>query len=287
MIRITNGEGSDHELLYGRVGLRESLNPVIYCICESMHTDKIFLLGTYPAFPESLGVEYDLLVLIDSGDKKPMHEFESLIANRCHDLAMVTASVHKTNLVNDLLKRGNLFFSALCDVEKLIFNEGQVPLPNEALIRMPVRPEELEKEFHIQYARAGSFLCGANSYRITGDNQLAAFMLHQTAEQALNAFLTPLIGYRLQTHNLNKLFLYARRLSQKFCTIFPRNTDAEIRLYQVLHKAYIFGRYKNNFEIGKEALQILIERLTALLEMTQIIFYEKLQQLRNGNIDIV
>jgi HEPN domain-containing protein len=266
--------------IFGNIGTFDALDSIIYCINESMHTDKIFLIGTYPAFPSSFGLEYDLLVLIDSNYKKPMHEFESLIANRCHDLAMVTASVHKTDVITRLLQQNNIFFSNLYDPNKLIFNSGSDIVRSVGLDYSAVILEQFENEFNNQYSRARSFLSGAISYWITGDNQLAAFMLHQTVEQGLNALITPLIGYRLQTHNLNKLLLYARRLSQKLYTIFPRNTDLEIQLYQLLHKAYIYGRYKNSFLISKECLQLLIERSTALLEMTQTVFFEKIEELR-------
>ncbi len=287
MKNMTNNQETRLDFIFGTFRAFEPIDPIIYSICESMHAEMIFLLGTYSAFPQSLGPEYDLLVLINSTCKKPMHEFESLIANRCHDLAMVTASVHKTDVIKQLLIQGNIFFSALCKAENLVFNGIDNPLSNTIANVPALGVEELEKEFNCQYSRAKSFLSGALSYRITGDNQLAAFMLHQTVEQALNAFLTPLIGYRLQTHNLNKLFLYARRLSRDFYTVFPRNTDAEIQLYQTLHKAYIYGRYKNNFQIGKEVLQMLVERTTTLLEMTRTIFFEKIEAIREGNNYIV
>jgi uncharacterized protein len=287
MKNMTNNPEIKLDFIFCTFGNLEPIDPIRYSICESMHTEMIYLLGTYAAFPQSFGIEYDLLVLVDSSYKRPMHEFESLIANRCHDFAMVTASVHKTDVIKQLLIQGNIFFSTLCKLENLVFNGIDKPLKTECVDVTPLRIEELEKEFLSQYSRAQSFLSGAISYRITGDNQLAAFMLHQTIEQALNAFLTPLIGYRLQTHNLNKLFLYARRLSQEFYSVFPRNTDAEIQLYQTLHKAYIYGRYKNNFQIGKEVLQILVERVTALVDMTRTIFYDKLELLRNGEKSII
>jgi hypothetical protein len=110
---MTNTPEIRLDFIFGSLATTHPIDPIIYCICESMHTEKIFLLGTYPAFPQSFGLEYDLLVLVDSSYKKPMHEFESLIANRCHDLAMAAASVHKTEAVNKLLQQGNIFFSAL------------------------------------------------------------------------------------------------------------------------------------------------------------------------------
>lgn len=269
-------------LMFNTAGAEKAIEPVILTICGAMHTDMIFLIGAYPAFPSSLGIEYDLLVLVDSGYKKPMHEFESLIANRCHDLAMVTASVYKTETVRQLLNRGNVFFSSLCKENNLVYAGKNILLPDNNTLCIPVNTGVLETGFSWQHARAQGFFSGAMGYCKSGNNQLSAFMLHQAVEQGLNAFLGPLMGYSLQTHNLSKLLIYARRLSKKLYALFPRNTDAEIRLFQTLYRAYIYGRYKNNFQIAKEELLILVERVTELLEMTRVIFFEKVDGLKNG-----
>jgi HEPN domain-containing protein len=264
----------------------EILDPVIYTICQSLPAEKIFLLGMYPANPEALGIEYDLMVLFDPGDKRPMHEFESLIANRCHDLAMISVSVFQIQIVNQLLKTGNIFFSFICDPRKILFDNGGFHLANDRLYVQSSDAQKLAAEFSLLLSKAKAFLSGAISYRITQDRQLAAFMLHQTVEHTLNAFLSPFMGYRMQTHNLNKLFLYARRFSIRFYEIFPRDTDKEIRLYQTLHKAYIYGRYKNNFEVDEQTLRILIERSSALLALTELLFNQKIEILQSGNINI-
>jgi HEPN domain-containing protein len=264
----------------------EILDPVIYTICQSMPAEKIFLLGMYPANPKALGIEYDLMVLFDPGDKRPMHEFESLIANRCHDLVMISVSVFQIQIVNQLLKAGNIFFSFICDPGKIIFDSGAIQLAEGSLFLQPSDAHKLKSEFSVLLSKAKAFLSGAISYRITQDHQLAAFMLHQGVEHGLNAFLTPLMGYRMQTHNLNKLFLYARRFSVQFYGIFPRDTDREIQLYQTLHKAYIYGRYKNNFQVAEETLQVLIDRSSALLALTESVFNQKTDVLLSGATNI-
>ena len=91
-------------------------------------------------------------------------------------------------------------------------------------------------------------------------------MLHQAAEHALNALLQPLMQFRIQTHNLHKLMRNARRFSIEIFNLFPRNTDEEIRLFQVLQKAYIHARYKDSFEVYAEDAMMLLERIKGLVE---------------------
>jgi HEPN domain-containing protein len=256
--------------------LTEDLEPIIYTITRAMDTEKIFLLNTYPANPEVLGKEYDLLVLTGEKGKRPMHEFESLVDNRCHDFAPLTISIHKWATVNQLLANGNIFFSKMCTAEKLIYDSGKGVLTTPVFINPAPSGYVLKEEFRQQMAKAKNFLLGAITYKMTREFQLGTFMLHQAVEQTLNAFLLPLMGFRLQTHNLQKLLLYVRRLSTTlYYDVFPRNTDKEIQLFQLLQKAYIYGRYKNNFQVSEETMQILIDRIISLQEITSCVFREK------------
>lgn len=43
--------------------------------------------------------------------------------------------------------------------------------------------------------------------------------------------------FRVLTHNLHKLMRHARRFSPEMGNSFPRDTDLEIRLFQLLQKA--------------------------------------------------
>lgn len=279
MKTVSVDQSAGVDFISGDLQTPDPLEPIIYLICESMQVEKIYLIGTYPACPPVLGSVYDLLILIRSADKRPMHEFESLIENRCHDLAMLNASVYKIEVVDQLLKGGNIFFSSLCDPDHLVYDAGRLSLQKAELLNAKPNCEDLKDEFRKSFAKARAFHSGAIGYRITADYQLAAFMLHQTVEHALNAFISPIIGHRIQTHKLNKLFLYARRVSPELTGIFPVNTDKEIRLYQTLHKAYIYGRYKNNFLVAEETVQTLIDRAGLLLDKTELAFRRKLEEL--------
>ncbi len=255
----------------------EEIELIIYTITHAFHTEMIFLLGIYQANPEAMGKEYDLLVLASENEKRPMHEFESLIYNRCHDLAPVTVSVHRWDMVQSLLANGNMFFAQLCKPEKLIYDSGEKRFPEPILFNQAIKSAHLMAEFSQILEKAKGFLLGSAIYKAALEYQLCAFMLHQAVEQTLNAFLCPLMGIRIQTHNLQKLLLYTRRLSKAlYYEVFPRDTGLEVELFRILQKAYIYGRYKNNFQVSRDNLEILTDRVISLQEMASGIFLEKL-----------
>lgn len=241
------------------------LSQVIRIIKHSMDAEKIFLLGTYPLHPAGLGNEYDLLVLVNDTRNRPNDEFESLINNRTADTVPVFASVYKLSKVNEMIRKGNYFFCTSCVPEKLIYDAGRIPLTTaEATEVIPIN--DLKQIHDGWMEKANGFYMGAVKFLQAGQFSLCGFMLHQAAEHSLNALLQPLMQFRVLTHNLHKLIRYARRFSPEICSFFPRDTDAEIRLFQLLQKAYIHARYKDTFELKEEEAKILLERVQSLLQ---------------------
>ncbi len=269
--------GSIEPFINGFSPFPEEIEPIIYTITQAFQTEMIFLLGIYQANPEALGKEYDLLVLAGGNERRPMHELESLIYNRCHDFAPVTVSVHRWDMTEQLLANGNIFLSQLCKPAKLIYDSGEKKLPDPILVNQAIKSANLMAEFRQILEKARGFLLGSEIYKAALEYQLCAFMLHQAVEQTLNAFLCPLMGLRIQTHNLQKLLLYTRRLSESlYYEVFPRDTGLEVELFRLLQKAYIYGRYKNTFRVSRDNLEILTDRVISLQEMVSAIFPEKL-----------
>lgn len=245
--------------------MEDPLAPVIHIIKNSMDAEKIFLLGNYPLQPAGLGDEYDLLILVKDTHNRPNDEFESLIHNRSCDTVPVNASVYKLSKVNEMIGNGNYFFSTFCVPEKLIYDAGRVqlesPLAKHDLPRLKVL-----KQIHTGLMeKANGFVAGAINFYESREFSLSGFMLHQAAEHGLNSLLQPLMQFRLHTHNLHKLMRITRRFSLEIFNLFPRDTEREIRLFQLLQKAYIHARYKDTFEVKDEDAALLLERIKLLL----------------------
>lgn len=92
-------------------------------------------------------------------------------------------------------------------------------------------------------------------------------MMHQSAEHALLAIFKAGSGLQVNTHNLDKLIGYCSMVNYRIPEIFPRHNEQQNRLFQLLQKAYIDTRYKNNYSIGTAELQTLKEMLLKLIEM--------------------
>lgn len=122
--------------------------------------------------------------------------------------------------------------------------------------------------------KAREFLTGSELYRLRKQYAMAAFMLHQSAEQALHTLLKAGTGYHAHTHSIERLLLYASLVSYQLLDLFPRQTERDKRLFTLLQKAYIDTRYKD-YSISDDELLCLsekvkhIHRLLAEVEKTR------------------
>jgi len=245
--------------------MEDPLVPVINIIKNSMDAEKIFLLGNYPLQPAELGDEYDLLILVKDTHNRPNDEFESLVHNRSCDTVPVHASVYKLSKVNEMIGNGNYFFSTFCVPEKLIYDAGRIQLESPVAKHDLPRLKVLKQIHTGMMEKANGFVAGAINFYESKEFSLSGFMLHQAAEHGLNSLLQPLMQFRLHTHNLHKLMRITRRFSLELFNLFPRDTESEIRLFQLLQKAYIHARYKDTFEVKEEEAAVLLERIKLLL----------------------
>ncbi|HTE09344.1 MAG TPA: HEPN domain-containing protein, partial [Chitinophagaceae bacterium] len=77
------------------------------------------------------------------------------------------------------------------------------------------------------------------------------------------------------THNLDKLYRYARHLLPALDTAFPRDSETEKELFRWLQKAYTDGRYNNGFSVKQAIISQLSERVQKLLELCKTLQYSK------------
>ncbi|MBP6022224.1 HEPN domain-containing protein [Ferruginibacter sp.] len=115
--------------------------------------------------------------------------------------------------------------------------------------------------------KVNEFIAGAELFRVREQNKMAAFMLHQAAEQALLTIFKKATDWPVNTHNIDKLLRYCSMVNYKIPAIFPRDSEAGKRLFGLLQKAYIDTRYKDDFAINSSELNALTQTIKTLQEI--------------------
>ncbi len=242
-------------------------------ITETFCPEKIILFGTFAvqdhpvAGSDLVPADIELLIVTRRGDRHYDYEIQDMIENRCRFHLPVTVWVHDIDYVNARLSEGHYFFSMLQHEGILIYDAGNIPLPEGVLPDLKLIRARAQKDFDQWRHRAGAFFKSALFNRQEREWRIAVFLLHQSAENAYQAILLSFTGYKPCTHNLDKLRRYTNRFSIELAMLFSRHEPAEDRLFKTLLHGYVDARYKEEYTITEKDIGELIDRIGRLLSI--------------------
>lgn len=109
-----------------------------------------------------------------------------------------------------------------------------------------------------------------------GKYKLSSFHLHQSAENFLRTIPMVFILYGHKSHDLSELMNAAKKHTTDIFKAFPRDTEEEKRLFDLLQRAYIESRYNPDFEITKEDIDALIPKIEQLRDIVDKVCCERI-----------
>lgn len=245
-------------------------------IVKAVNPEMIFLLGaavyhrsSKSIFQTSASVsqhmtDYILLVLLKNLDNREPHEWQDKIENQGMPVTSIVLSVYT---FNEWLKAGHRFAVNVQQSAEIIYDLGKHPLQDSYTATPHDEQIGIEKYWRDGITKAKEFLAGSELYRIRKQYAMAAFMLHQSAEQSLHTLLKVGTGYHANTHNIERLLRYAGLVSDQLSNIFPKKTEADKQLFHLLQKAYSDARYKADYTISYDQLLCLTEKVRSMHEV--------------------
>ena len=270
---------------------QQELKSITDSIAQLVHPEKIILFGSYATgkWQEDVHVEghityeyisdYDLLVATRQGDNRPEHQIQELAETKSQPLTSIPINVivHGIDYVNRQIEEGQFFFTDIKKEGILLYDAGDVALAEQRELTAKERKDIAQRDFD-KYFESGENLLGFATDGSKKKKALndAVFLLHQSAERFYNTIMLVFTGYKPKTHNLAKLGKMSRDFSPELATVFPNNSKTEIHLFTLLKKAYVDARYNDSYVITEEELNILIERVKKLQEITEKICKSKI-----------
>jgi Uncharacterized conserved protein related to C-terminal domain of eukaryotic chaperone, SACSIN len=208
-----------------------------------------------------------LLILLPNLANKELHDWQDKIENHCSNAIPVTTLVLQTSTFIEWLQAGLPFAVAAWQHAPVLYDAGNICREDIPEPRETINSKEATKQWEDGLSKAKEFLAGAELYRVRKQHKMAAFMLHQSAEQALRTLLKVGTGYHANTHSIDRLLRYGSLVAYQLPQLFPRQTEQEKRLFNLLQKAYIDTRYKEDYKITDEELLTLIEKIRRIHEI--------------------
>ncbi len=215
--------------------------------------------------------DFYLLVLIDNTHNRPLSEWRDQIEQHCCALLPVTLIVLETNSFTEWLRIGHRFAREVVQnaVPVYAVETDNLPLAQSIMYDATTERKAIERQYRSGLDKAREFLAGAELFRIRKQMKLSAFMLHQSAEQALHTLLITGTGFHYCTHNIDRLIRYAGMVSYQLHDVFPKKTDNDKRLFNLLQKAYIDSRYRQDYTIHLHDLVALTEKVKLIHDILE------------------
>ncbi len=255
------------------------LEQLIPVITQTTPTEKILLLAaqTTNRSTESIFTEepvhtrhpahYHLLVLVNNQEPRRAEELQDTLEGRCRRLAPVTVIVFSVSIFNNLLAAGHPFAVRISREANIIYDACQVQL---ARCGKWYDDQYNKKESRNFFQRGEEFIAGAELYAGRNQLSLAVFFLHQVVEHTLTGLIISAIGYRPATHNLGRLISWCNLFTSGPGDIFTSHNEQEAHLFRLLQKAYICGRYRDDYTITETEFSALRQRIRQLKFLTSL-----------------
>ena len=95
------------------------------------------------------------------------------------------------------------------------------------------------------------------------------YFLNQACENYYNSIILTFTLYSPKEHSLITLSGRAKTHSLESSEAFPRDTEEEKRLFDLLQDAYVQARYNLHFRVTKEDIEALIPKVERLRDITR------------------
>ncbi len=255
-------------------------NKLVEIITKATHIEKIILFGSGARgervsdkyIEDGITYEYesdiDLCVIVAtaklSNDTALWADVRGQLRAALPSNISVNLIVETSLNVKRLLSEGNYFYLDVFRDGKALYDTGTFVYEQPAAMHIAMRKDLAKREYDFWLSKAEDFLRDYNHNISDKSYNNAAFHLSQAVESLYFTVLLTFTGYKPKSHNLEKIEELVASFLPDIKSIFPRKTAYDIKLFDLLSRAYIDARYKKDYEVSLDELTLLY-RLTLSL----------------------
>ena len=269
---------------------RDDLRRIVKCVLEVLpECEMIILYGsyarnTYVDYDQRIeyGVrtcfmsDYDILVVTPTRfqryninyilNKALDNYYKGKNRNESTTVQFIDESIED---LNKALLKNRYFYADIKREGVMLYNSGRHKLARRRKQNFREIKELAEEYYTEKFERANSFLRSARHSYNDQDYKIASFHLHQACENYYNSIILTFTLYSQKEHSLIKLSARAKTHSLESSQAFPRDTEEEKRLFDLLQEAYIQARYNKLFRVTQEDIEALIPKVELLRDIAK------------------
>ncbi len=264
---------------------RDELKTLTEVITEKVDADFVILFGSYARgdWVEDRNIgddgnvyeyksDYDILIVARNPRKYEYNDSPGKIDNKAKTLGVRTDLSLIFHSVADFKKavnKGKYFFVDIVKEGIMLYSSERVPLPEIKELSLEERKYYAQTDFDNWFQSANEFFDNFEHNFILERYKNAAFQLHQATERFYTALLLTFSSYKPKLHDLEKLGVRVQAFCPGLKDIFPRKTQKEKDLFDLLKRAYVEARYSMSYEITKQELEYLAGCVKKLQSTTE------------------
>lgn len=269
---------------------RDELRRIVKCVLEVLPGCEMIILygsyarNTYVDYDQRIeyGIrtcfmsDYDILVVTNTRfqrhvishilSKATDNYYKGMNRNESTTVQFIDESIDDLNKAID---KNRYFYTDIKREGIMLYNSGRYKLARRRKQNYREIKELAEEYYNERFERGNEFLLGAIFYNEQGLHKMASFNLHQACENYYNSIILTFTLYSPKEHSLIKLSARAKTHSLESSKAFPRNTDEEKRLFDLLQDAYVQARYSLHFRITQEDIEALIPKVELLRDIAR------------------
>jgi len=259
-------------------------------IKEVVQPEKIILFGSYAKggwvedrYTDKHGTlyeyisDYDFLVVTNNNPEKTYTQ-ESRIMDRVDRYKPpVNLEIHELDYINKGLEEGEYFFVDISRDGILLYDRNNLEFSSPRELTQSEKKQKAQRYFDTWFPQANEFMIDCGHAFDRGSLKKSVFELHQATESLYYATLLVYTDYKPKTHNLWKLRKKAKPYSKELFEVFRAETDKhEEHLFDLLKRGYVDARYRTDFDIKKDELIVLIQRIKKMIPLVDRFCNEKI-----------
>lgn len=269
---------------------RDELRRIVKCVLEVLPGCEMIILygsyarNTYVDYDQRIeyGIrtcfmsDYDILVVTNTRfqrhvishilSKATDNYYKGMNRNESTTVQFIDESIDDLNKAID---KNRYFYTDIKREGIMLYNSGRYKLACRRKQNYREIKELAEEYYNERFERGNEFLLGAIFYNEQGLHKMASFNLHQACENYYNSIILTFTLYSPKEHSLIKLSARAKTHSLESSKAFPRNTEEEKRLFDLLQDAYVQARYSLHFRITQEDIEALIPKVELLRDIAR------------------
>ena len=269
---------------------RDELRRIVKCVLEVLPGCEMIILygsyarNTYVDYDQRIeyGIrtcfmsDYDILVVTNTRfqrhvishilSKATDNYYKGMNRNESTTVQFIDESIDDLNKAID---KNRYFYTDIKREGIMLYNSGRYKLARRRKQNYREIKELAEEYYNERFERGNEFLLGAIFYNEQGLHKMASFNLHQACENYYNSIILTFTLYSPKEHSLIKLSARAKTHSLESSEAFPRDTEEEKRLFDLLQDAYVQARYSLHFRITQEDIEALIPKVELLRDIAR------------------